>query len=313
MLTVRARLVAPAALRALRGTSGWTVLQVHPQACNLGDQGDQVLALVTEAVGPGPFSIVVELSEVGAGFIRYAQADSAVEFRGQVLVIGGELQVRLGGAAAWEPRPSWQALRGSGRLANWLGELAAALKSHAPLGSLAEGLEAMLQSERLTPGRWLPAAGNSVASAVLATAVEAGRHLSQALAAGDLPTAAAAAGRLAGLGEGLTPAGDDFLMGAMLALWSAADPAWSGPACQVLLEAAAPRTHRISRAWLRAAAVGEAAEAWHELIQMVIRDDAPSLRRVVARIARQGHTSGADALTGFLVTAMKKAPAIGAR
>jgi hypothetical protein len=136
--------------------------------------------------------------------------------------------------------------------------------------------------------------------------------LVQGLTRADLPAAGRAAADLAGLGSGLTPAGDDFLMGVMLALWSGADPARTRPACQALLSAAGPRTHRISRAWLRAAADGEAAEPWHALAQAMLGSRAAAVRRAADRILRQGHTSGADALTGYIVLANKTAPETGA-
>ena len=141
---------------------------------------------------------------------------------------------------------------------------------------------------------------------------EAGSKLIRGIASADLTAASEAAGQLAGLGVGLTPAGDDFLMGAMLALWSSADPSQARRTCRALLDAAGPKTNRLSRAWMRAAADGEAAEAWHGLVQAVIQDEKEAVRRAGQRIIRQGHTSGADALTGYVVIASKTAPGAGA-
>ena len=76
----------------------------------------------------------------------------------------------------------------------------------------------------------------SVPDALLATAREA----AEALLAGwegDATRLQAGAAQLAGLGGGLTPAGDDFLTGAMLWGWLAhPDP---GFLCRLLVEAAA--------------------------------------------------------------------------
>src|SRR4030042_5427262 len=101
MLTPQARLAAPAALRALEQASTWTVLQVHAEACNLGDRSDQVVALVTPAVGAGPFSIVVELPKGSSGFTAYLAAGDSGEQRAGSLKVGS-LSVRLGGAQAWQ-------------------------------------------------------------------------------------------------------------------------------------------------------------------------------------------------------------------
>ena len=42
-------------------------------------------------------------------------------------------------------------------------------------------------------------------------------------------------------------------------------------------------------------------QAWHRLIQALARADAPGLRAPVASLIGLGHTSGQDALTGFLL------------
>jgi len=306
MLTAQARLAAPAALRALEQASTWTVLQVHAEACNLGDRSDQVVGLVTSAVGAGPFSIVVELPQGSSGFTDYLAAGDRGELGAGSLEVGS-LCVQLEGAQAWQPRPPWEALRASDSLPRWLDELAALLASQAPPGSLADGLEAML-GDRPLHG----ATAGDLSSRALSKAVEAGRKLVRGLAGADLTAASEAAGQLAGLGAGLTPAGDDFLVGAMLALWSSADPSQARRTCRALLDAAGPRTNRLSRAWMRAAAEGEAAEAWHGLVQAVIHGEGEAVRRAGQRIIRQGHTSGADALTGYVVIASKTAPGDGA-
>jgi len=63
------------------------------------------------------------------------------------------------------------------------------------------------------------------------------------------------------------------------------------------VDAARPKTTRISGAYLDAARRGWAAEPWHALIHAL--DDAAAMRTAVRRLARVGETSGADALTGF--------------
>jgi len=185
MLTARARLAAPAARRALEQASTWTVLQVHAEACNLGDESDQVVALVTPASGAGPFSIVVELPQGSSGFTAYLAAGDSGEPRAGSLEVGG-LSVRLEEAETWQPRPAWEALRASGSLPRWLDELAALLASQAPPGSLADGLDAMLGDRVLES-----AEQGDLGRMALARAVEAGGKLVRGLAAADLTAAAA--------------------------------------------------------------------------------------------------------------------------
>jgi len=97
-----------------------------------------------------------------------------------------------------------------------------------------------------------------------------------------------AAGRLAGLGNGLTPAGDDMLMGTLYAMW-----AWhpDRDLMRLIVDTAVPRTTTLSAAFLRAAGDGEATIHWHDLA-----DGRPV---ALDRILAIGATSGRDAWIGF--------------
>ena len=108
------------------------------------------------------------------------------------------------------------------------------------------------------------------------------------------------AGKLAGRGMGLTPAGDDFLMGVMHALWARFDANAAARICSVIAAAAAARTTTISGAWLRAAASGEAGEPWHDLLAATQQGSNRRIRAAAERILATGHSSGADAMAGFI-------------
>lgn len=99
---------------------------------------------------------------------------------------------------------------------------------------------------------------------------------------------------LIGLGPGLTPAGDDFVGGAMIALRAFDQGDLADRIAAWALPLAAANTSRISRAHLECAAQGEGHEALHDLL--TFRD----AERDLARLARIGHTSGTDAAAGAL-------------
>ncbi len=105
--------------------------------------------------------------------------------------------------------------------------------------------------------------------------------------------------KLIGLGPGLTPAGDDFAGGAMIALRACGTAAGHAALADRIAAWALPlaqeRTNRISRAHLACAAQGEGHEALHDLL--TFRDPEKDL----ARLARVGHTSGLDAAAGALL------------
>ena len=102
---------------------------------------------------------------------------------------------------------------------------------------------------------------------------------------------------LAGLGGGLTPAGDDFLTGVMLWAWLAHPEAQGF--CRRLLEASAARTMMLSAAFLRCAAAGECSAAWHDLLAALDGGTARQVAEAVKSVLSFGHSSGADALAGF--------------
>jgi hypothetical protein len=104
---------------------------------------------------------------------------------------------------------------------------------------------------------------------------------------------------LIGLGHGLTPSGDDFLIGA-LAMLDALDQTNMRAALARAVVAAADRTSPLSASFLRAAAAGHVGENLHTIIAAILTGDADAAFAAARRI---GHTSGWDALTGAVVTA----------
>jgi hypothetical protein len=166
--------------------------------------------------------------------------------------------------------------------------------------------------ERVRAGdvdRWLPRIEALVASAgerasgslASARAEAAATALVRGLAESDPQAVGRAAARLAGLGEGLTPAGDDFLAGALHALWARRGEGAEALAATVAA-AAAPRTTTLSATWLASAARGQAAAPWRDLVAALASGREPAVEAALARVVSTGHTSGAASLAGFAAT-----------
>ena len=109
-----------------------------------------------------------------------------------------------------------------------------------------------------------------------------------------------AARRLLGLGEGLTPSGDDILTGFAFVA------AHRGFGLTALLQplATAVRdgddsTTLLSIVTLRAALAGRARQRLHDLATAVIDGDSPRIVTLASETAAIGHTSGYDILTGI--------------
>ena len=108
---------------------------------------------------------------------------------------------------------------------------------------------------------------------------------------------------LVGLGPGLTPSGDDFIVGYLAALWCRAA---HDANVRSLLDALAPALHRlathtnlISRQFILNAATGQFSERLVDVARAIAQPEL-DIRIRTAYALRTGHSSGADSLVGLL-------------
>jgi hypothetical protein len=113
---------------------------------------------------------------------------------------------------------------------------------------------------------------------------------------------------LAGLGPGLTPAGDDVLAGfaALMMLLSSrlsADDVFRGQVAEVIARVARPRTTMLSGVLLEYAARGEVAEQIGKLLLALAlpAEESEAVLRAVDGLLAYGATSGGDTLRGILL------------
>ncbi len=117
--------------------------------------------------------------------------------------------------------------------------------------------------------------------------------------------ACAAIGPLIGLGPGLTPSGDDFLVGYLAGLWSTARFNTARlrflASVGVWLSEAASQTNMISQASIQSVIRGNASEPLARLAQQLDRADTTDRVRAETQAALQiGHSSGTDGVAGLL-------------
>lgn len=282
-LQLFAQSIAPAAKEWLLETKQATVLQAFESVINIVNQEGNVLSLASARIGNGPFSLVLDIDS----FTESITTELAVKAFEDGLWIGN-LLVLTSGAKEWDARPDWTRLRQHEGSILWAAErIASLLKTHAQPDSLARLILDPLATLPL-PARIVQAAEQSIPL------------LYEAISQADVKKLARAAKQLAGMGPGLTPAGDDVLVGVMHGLWAILPDERATELGQIISKAAIPRTHALSAAWLAASARGEAAESWHQLLAAIGDENPNGLREAVMRILPTGHTSGADALGGFL-------------
>ena len=192
------------------------------RACNLVTREGEIIALVGPAIGNGPLNIVVE----EAGILEHVQPGLPVVFSNDQLALGDALVVLLNGAQLWKPEVNWECLSSRRK-------------------GLAESLAVLcgwLSQNDVSRGARPDRTRSSQSLAFLAMAQARIKGLWRALKDGDRSGISKNAALLAGLGPGLTPAGDDYLVGLMAGL-----RVWPGPlengglspeeVCQIILEA----------------------------------------------------------------------------
>jgi Protein of unknown function (DUF2877) len=262
--------------RAPSGDFAATIAATHSRVCVLLLSDDSLLTLVAPEIGRLPRSIGLETPPefefekaflVGAGVAARA---------GVIRTSSSRHSIDLRRAAAW--RSPLADLRLDG--------------TREAVGNALRTARAALAED----GRSLPLAR---------VAAHRVTKLTTATRALDAKTAQQAICGLVGLGEGATPAADDFLVGFLAGLWACA--AGNEPRTAFLASVAAsvmqaaPQTGTVSRAYLEAAAEGEVSERLYDLARRVSAgSSADAIRRVSAAALAVGHSSGACGLKGFL-------------
>ena len=264
------------------------MLHVFDNACNLIAEEGEVISLVTPWVGDGPFNIVLD----PINFCDYVVDDTTVRIEQERIRIGA-LEITLTPVQIWEPCFAWETFRRrQDSISIFAGILEEVLVELAPVGSFVQ---------LIRPGE---ISVREIEAQILLFAREPAGILVEGLLRGDEELCRAGARKLAGLGTGLTPDGDDFMMGCILALWAR----WAGEGVEeaaswISLEAA-PRTTPLAAAWLQAAGRGECSVRWHGLLQAILAENEENIRDAARAIIHQGHTSGASALAGFTAVLM---------
>ncbi|MDP6772866.1 MAG: DUF2877 domain-containing protein [Rhodospirillales bacterium] len=293
-------LLGAGAERALASGLDGRVMAVFRRSFYVESKSGGLACLGPPSLGGGPLNAIAALPDgidwQASGLVAGARARRG----GEALVVDGRFAFPLAGAPAWRPGPpamSWTAAD----LGRGLDTLATRARLVAPadcLGPLIPGLagrEGAAGEGDFAASPFLCAASAGVAA--LRAWLESVLGDDRWGEGEDAQRLRGAAG-LIGLGPGLTPSGDDFVGGAMIALRTfdqsgAADrlAAWALPLARA-------QTGAISYAHLACAAQGEGAAALHEALAALGTPGAPGLAAHLDAIDAIGHTSGWDALAG---------------
>jgi hypothetical protein len=241
-----------------------------------------LLVVAIDDVGGVPSGILVagiaDLRETG---IRPGMA--VVPSSRGVSIPSAAVEVDDRGAFSWSP-----ALPAAARLAPTpqLGRTVAAARPLAAAHARPGGLARAIRGASRLADPWQARAAHLIE-----------RQL-EALAAGDVPAAADLTIELIGLGVGLTPSGDDYLVGLLAGLDATDDPV-RGALATAIAAHADLRTTTIGAAALRHAGAGAFAERLHDVLIAMAIGRLDDLATAIERATAYGSTSGGDTLVGL--------------
>jgi len=284
-VSVHISVLTPTARSWLMSDGDAVVHHLFPNVCNLIDEGRAMVSLVLREAALGPSSMLVASPMGTNGELRFDERysiDTPIVRSNGGLRIGDDL-FSVDSARIWNPQVDWDHCHRD-HVLPYMPLIESELRSAAPPGTL----DKFTSEDPLT--------GES------GVFLAAYRFYLNALRSNDLGKIAMSSRGLAGLGEGLTPSGDDFLLGSIFAMWLV-DSAGLRKIIELIVSEATPRTTALSAAWLHAANAGEAGILWHWLFSSIVNDIEEDVIRFSRQIAETGHSSGADALSGFILTA----------
>jgi Protein of unknown function (DUF2877) len=245
--------------------------------------GEMFICIGETVVGNGPLTLVADcgptrpLASVG---LRPGQP--AVVSSRQI-VLGDAVGFTLERCDLWRP-PAWPIAPTPDELA----DLSAAVGWRTAIEAPEEGLAQLVFCSREQKD---PTALWRVARTRIAR-FEA--WLSHARADGDVDATDLLAG-LVGLGPGLTPSGDDFLLGALALLDALAERKAHAALSDAVARLSPASTSPLSLCFLRAGASGHVGEHLHGIVSAVVSGH---IEAAIALAPRIGHSSGWDMLAG---------------
>jgi hypothetical protein len=265
---------------APRSRFNGVVHSVFDQACNIQLDDGRLLALLVPSLGNVPHGARIA-APAGFGFARHLVVGGPVACRADVLRMPG-LSVDLGTAQPWRAELP-----------------AAAVDLRVPQVARASRTAWQILNQR-------PRAGDAQVAALSRTVDRRAFRLASTTRHLHVHEATRAVEALIGCGPGLTPSGDDLIVGFLAGLWSTAgdDPAKRTfrQALCAAVGTAAEATGDISRAYLTHATRGRFAEPL-AMLAAGIGDGAPvgTIERLIGGALCVGHSSGRDGVLGLLL------------
>ena len=218
--------------------------------------GDEFICVGEPGIGNGPFTLIGHLGPLSDLGLQPGRSAAVCD---RHIVIGNSIRLTLDQSETWRS-PPWPVYPSPVRLT----DTCAALARRAAIDAPDEGLARSISGVPETSGRQPPLA--RIARPRIAMFE---RWLSAVLDARDAPGMACEAVQgLIGLGPGLTPSGDDFLVGALALLDCVGERDAHAALARAIIEALPGSTSPLSACFLRAAAAAHIGEDLHRAVSV---------------------------------------------
>jgi hypothetical protein len=260
--------------------------------------GDELVGIGRRDVARSPINLVTDIASSESMSSLGISKDMQVEVDDRLL-IGGMLEISLEGAMIWQPRdhvdghPNFDHVKKNLKI---LEKFIAENRRREGLGEL------LSHTDEIAVGKISSTSNfNDVAKVVLPNLV----NLFRAIESENVNDIGKISGNLIGLGPGLSPSGDDALIGLMVALW------WTTNSLGGDIERVrkinetiithANKTTLLSKQLLRHAARGETNEIVEALFDGIFVGEPEDVIAGARKVLRIGETSGVDMMVGLLL------------
>jgi len=249
--------------------------------------GDDFACIGEPDIGNGPISLLGNLGALGT--LKLLAGQIAL-VSGRHITIGDSVRFTLNHNEPWVPS-GWPVCPPADHLIVICAALASRCAIEAPQEGLARCAVYGSETSRCAPLARVARRRVAMFESWLSGMLNGG-HTAVA-------TSREAVQGLIGLGPGLTPSGDDFLIGALAALDAIGQRRVHAALARAILDALPGLTTPLSACFLRAAASGHVGERLHHAIALLVAHDVDAAIAIIAKI---GHSSGWDMTAGVLTT-----------
>ena len=267
------------------------VIGVFRRSLYVENSSGRLACIGERGIGPGPLNALCEFSK-DVDFTGVVSAGSSARIQNGSIYLGSKIRIDVSRPMEWAPDPlpiGWDLeffLGNLSYLVHWIAEAG-------PRQGLAPLIEHIVSGEEISnKGAFQTISWKGISNFRL--------WLSHSLNQEENLAAPAIAHQLVGRGPGLTPAGDDFWCGVMIALRAMGCLDFLEMVTGDVLKQAEYRTNKISRAHMECAARGQGAQALHETISALGVADEARLSSALRTLDEIGHTSGWDSLAGVV-------------